>query len=381
MLQTFLNNKPLFYDEIDYSRMPRVFERVKKNIKIPKTIHIIGTNGKGTTGRFLASALYAKGFNVGHYSSPHIIDFNERVWLNGKNVSNRDLDKAHQKLLNILTPQESNSLSYFEYTTLISMVIFENLEYVILEAGLGGEYDATAVFPKLLTVVTPIGIDHEAFLGDNIEDIVTTKLNAIENIAILGKQKNVEVYQIADNIAKKNRIKIILFDSLLEEEDFSKIDNISDYLSLAPYLSQNLQLAIAVLKYLKIEYDAKDFYNAKLFGRLSSLNSNILLDVGHNILASESIANSLKDQKYILIYNSYKDKNYKKILSILKPIIEHIELIDIVDERIEDKNILRKTIATLEILCKDFIKIDNDKKYLVFGSFKVVEEFLKKYNA
>ena len=143
--------------------MPRVYEKVKQRLPLPKIVHIIGTNGKGTTGRFLASCLHSLGYKIGHYTSPHILKFNERIWLNGNDVSDDILNNAHDELQTILTQEDSNSLSYFEYTTLLAMLIYKDCDYVVLEAGLGGEYDATAVFPKVLTLVTPIDFDHEAF--------------------------------------------------------------------------------------------------------------------------------------------------------------------------------------------------------------------------
>ena len=380
MLEIFLNQKPLYYDEIDYERMPKIYNKLKEHLKLPKIIHLIGTNGKGTTGRFLASALYSKGFSVGHYTSPHIINFNERVWINNRDASSEDLEEAHTKLLTLLSDEDSKALSYFEYTTLLAMVMFESLEYVVLEAGLGGEHDATAVFPKIMTLVTPIDIDHEAFLGDTLEKITTTKLNAIKNIAILGTQKNNEVYTTAKNIERKNSVQIFKVEDFLRDKDYKKIETIAENLTLAPYLTQNLQLAISALNFLKIEYSIKDFKNSKLFGRVTPLNKNILIDVGHNILASQAIANSCQGEKYILIYNSYKDKNYKEIVNILKPIVRWVELIDIEDDRIEDSSILSKVVSDLGLDVKKFVKVQENEKYLVFGSFKVVEEFLKIYN-
>ncbi len=87
ILKEYLSQKPLYYEKIDYTRMPRIYDKIKSYLPLVKIIHIIGTNGKGTTGRFLASALHSIGFSTGHYTSPHILEFNERVWLNGENTS------------------------------------------------------------------------------------------------------------------------------------------------------------------------------------------------------------------------------------------------------------------------------------------------------
>lgn len=379
MLELFLNAKPLFYDEIDYTRMPRVYKRIKEQLPLPKIIHLVGTNGKGTTGRFLASALYSMGFCVGHYSSPHIVAFNERIWLDGENISDDILESAHKKLQNLLKREESDALSYFEYTTLLAIIVYEKCDYVVLEAGLGGEHDATAVFENMLTLITPVGMDHEAFLGNTIEKIATTKLHAVQKAAILSAQNSTEVRDIAREMSRDKGWQIFEVETLLQDEDKNKIVQIAEQLTLAPYLQENLKLAIAALKYLKLEYRAEFFYKSRLFGRLSEITQNILLDVGHNVLAASAIAKSLKGEKYRVIYNSYRDKNYKEILSILKPIIERIEIIKVEDSRIEKPELLKEALSDLGIEYMPFKEIEEKKRYLVFGSFSVAEAFLKGY--
>ncbi len=380
MLQEFLENKPLYYNEIDYARMPRVYEKIKSHFNISKIVHIVGTNGKGTTGRFLAAALVYQGFKVGHYTSPHILEFNERIWLNGSNVTNAELELAHEQLQVILTTKDSEQLSYFEYTTLLAMLVFKMCDYIILEAGLGGEYDATAVFAKVLTLVTPIDLDHEAFLGNSIKAIATTKLNAMQNNVILAKQKFHEVESIAKEIASIKGAKIYTTKDFLDTTDDKKINEICEKLSLVEYLKENLKLSISALKFLGFDYSAENFENSRLFGRLSKIADNVIVDVGHNPLAAKSIAEALKGKKYILVYNSYKDKNYKEILRILKPIIWHVEIIDLVGERVESSQLLQNALNELEIEYSALKALRDDKEYLVFGSFSVVETFLREYN-
>ncbi|MBU1659497.1 bifunctional folylpolyglutamate synthase/dihydrofolate synthase [bacterium] len=359
--------------------MPRVYEKIKSHLCTSKTIHIIGTNGKGTTGRFLATALHSLGWKTGHYTSPHILEFNERIWLSGNNVSNEQLDEAHQKLLSLLSLEDVNSLSYFEYTTFLAMMLFIGCDFVVLEAGLGGEHDATAVFSNELTLVTPIDIDHEAFLGNTIKEIATTKLNAIQKNAILASQKFEEVQKIAAEICLKKIASLHSMDELLDENDTANIQKISQTLKLAPYLQDNLKLSVSALKFLGMHYNETHLKNAKLFGRLSKIDENVFIDVGHNPLAAASLLNALEGEKYILIYNSYKDKNYQEILRILKPIIRHVEIIDVTDNRIESKQTLQKVLTDLEIKYKDYKERDPRFLYLVFGSFSVVEAFLREY--
>ena len=378
MLQKYLDEKPLYYDEIDYARMPRVYEKIKHNFKVPKIIHIIGTNGKGTTGRFLASALYSLGFDTGHYTSPHILEFNERIWLNGNNASFEILEEAHKKLQTILSEDDAKSLSYFEYTTLLSQVVYSKCDYVVLEAGLGGEYDATAVFPKILTLLTPIDIDHEAFLGDTITEIATTKLNAVQNNLIIANQKYLEVIDVVNKLVVDKKINFNTIDGLLDINDKKKIDNISKKLDLVGYLKDNLSLSISALKFLDLNYEEPHFDNARLYGRMTKFTSNIIIDVGHNILAASSILKALNKKTFILIYNSYKDKDYKEILNILKPLIKRVEIIYVDDKRIEAKEKLQIVLSKLDIQYQDFKLCNNSENYLVFGSFSVVESFLKK---
>lgn len=378
-VKEYLNSKPLYYEKIDYTRMPRVYEKIKCNLVTPKIIHVIGTNGKGTTGRFLANALYSIGFNTGHYTSPHILEFNERIWLNGLNISDAELESAYEELQKALTKEDADSLSYFEYTTLLAAVIFKKCEYVVMEAGLGGEHDATSVFEKSLTLVTPIGYDHEAFLGANIEQIAATKLNAVQNNAIIATQNYDEVYSVANKISEERALNIYRVNQHITTADREKIDEISEILSLAPYLKDNLTLSVAALNFLNLKYEIKDFKYKPLFGRVTKISDNITIDVGHNVLAAQGIVKALEGNKYVVVYNSYKDKNYKEILLILKPIILHVEIIAINDQRAESLENIKNTLKNLKIEYTIFKEIRSELNYLVFGSFSVVERFLREY--
>jgi dihydrofolate synthase / folylpolyglutamate synthase len=379
VLQEFLESKPLYYTEIDYTRMPRAYSSIKEKFKLPKIIHIVGTNGKGTTGRFLATALIRRGYKTLHYTSPHILEFNERIWINGTNISDQKLEQLHENLQELLPQEFIDGLSYFEYTTFLAVLAASECDYLILEAGLGGEHDATAVFENILTLVTPIDKDHEAFLGNTIESIATTKLNAVQKKAILAKQKHQDLYKVAKEIEVKNGVVVTAVENYITQEDEEKIFQIAQQNSLPAYLVENLRLSIATLKEFGITYSQEDFLNAKLFGRLTQLEANILVDVGHNALAANAIYEVLKGSKFTLVYNSYKDKDYKQILEILKPIISKVLIIEVHDDRIEKKEKLESTLEILTIPYNQFEKIEEGESYLVFGSFSVVEKFLKVY--
>ena len=378
-LNNFLNKKPLFYKKIDLERMPKAFELIKDKINLKPVIHIVGTNGKGSTGRFLAHTLLKRGYSVGHYTSPHILKFNERIWINGNDINEEDLEKAHQKLQKLLPKRVSESLSYFEYTTLLAAIAFEEVDFVIMEAGLGGEFDATNVFKKKISLITPIDFDHQNFLGNTIEEIAETKLNSIEKEAIIGVQKwKMEngKWKIKD-FAKRLKPEAKIYDYLefFEEEE---IEELREDFKFPKFLFDNYLLAMSFLKKENIKFSIKDIEDLRLRGRFEEIEKDLWIDVGHNPLAARAIDSSL-EKKVNLVYNTYKDKNYEEILKILKPKINKLYLIDVDNERIEDKEKIKEVAKKLDIEVEEFKEIK--KPMLVFGSFSVVEEFLKGYNA
>jgi dihydrofolate synthase/folylpolyglutamate synthase len=372
-VKEFLNKKPLFYKEIDITRMPKAYNLIKNKIKLNPVIHIIGTNGKGSTGRFLAHTLLKRGYKVGHYTSPHILKFNERIWINGKNISNEELERAHSHLQQLLPKNISESLSYFEYTTLLAAIAFENLDFVILEAGLGGEFDATNVFDKKITLVTPIDFDHQNFLGNSIKEIATTKLNAIEKEAIIGKQ----IHKIEKSFLEfakelKPSAEIHNYLDFFEKEE---INALKKEFKFPEFLFDNYLLAMSFLKKEKIPFSIKDIEDLTLPGRMHEIEKDLFIDVGHNPLAANAIVKTL-NKKVNLVYNTYKDKDYKEILKILKPKINKLYLIDVKNERIEDKEKIKEVAKNLGIKVEEYKGIK--KPMLIFGSFSVVEEFLRR---
>ena len=379
-LENFLSRKPLFYDVIDVERFPKAYQMVAHLLPATKIIHLVGTNGKGSTGRFLALALSRAGKKVGHYTSPHIMRFNERIWLNGSEINDEALESAHEKLLSLLPEAISEALSYFEYTTLLAMVAYEGCEYVVCEAGLGGEFDATNAFDKVLSIFTPIDFDHAAFLGTTIDSIATTKLRSMQSIALLGKQKHSDVERIAHTITDEKRCKLYTLSERVTPTIEEAALHLATKNSLSDYLRDNLILAMSAYEMLGFKATEELFDQSALFGRLSSIAPNITLDVGHNALAAESIVQHYAGKKVTLLYNTYGDKEYREILTLLKPIIDSVEIIEVNEERIVEQNLLESVLDELKIPFAPFETIREDKEYLVFGSFSVAETFLKRMN-
>jgi len=378
----FISNKPLYYKEIDYTRIYKAYDILKPSIKKPKIIHLIGTNGKGSTGRIIATLLSLQNIKVGHFSSPHILKFNERIWINGEDIKDNNLEKAHQKLYKTLGKEVSEGLSYFEYTTLLSLVALEEMDIIVFEAGLGGEFDATNIVKKKLTLFTPIGFDHQDFLGKTIKEIATTKINAISQKAIIGFQPYSEVYTIAKEIAKKKNSKLYFLKEYYEKKEAKKLKEITQEIGWSDYLYENSLLAINALRLLDLPYNLEDIKKVKLFGRFYQIKPNIIIDVGHNLLATEAISKALTqkygDKKIILVYNSLNDKDYIAILKKLKKHIKRVEIIKIDTPRALDISLLENGLRELSIEFNLFKNINNNENYLVFGSFYVVEAFIKK---
>jgi dihydrofolate synthase / folylpolyglutamate synthase len=372
----FLEAKPLYYKEIDHERVHSAYGMLKLHIKQPRTIHVVGTNGKGSTGRMVAHLAHKNGLTVGHFSSPHILKFNERIWLNGSDSSDEVLEEAHQKLFMILGKDMSEKLSYFEYTTLLSFVVFENCDLMVLEAGLGGEFDATNVCDKALSVITPIGIDHQAFLGESIEEIAGTKIRSIQKALLLAPQVYDEVPEVAKQIADEKGAKLYL--SLCPSHRMTELEVIAQEKSWGKYLIDNACVSLQALDILDISYDVNDLRSLELFGRFYPLTENIRIDVGHNPLAAKAIAKALED-KVVLIYNSLDDKDYETVLRTLKPKVKRVEIIPIDSQRATTLSEIENALEKVGIEYGYFEgKIDKDEHYLVFGSFYVVENFLKK---
>ncbi|MDD5211836.1 MAG: bifunctional folylpolyglutamate synthase/dihydrofolate synthase, partial [Sulfuricurvum sp.] len=326
----------------------------------------------------LATALSRLGKTTGHYTSPHILQFNERIWIDGADSTNADLENAHQKLGGFLDAPTADSLSYFEYTTLLAMVAFESCEYVVLEAGLGGEFDATNVFKKVLSVFTPIDFDHRAFLGSTIDSIAGTKLRSMKSKALLGVQTHLIVEEIAHEIALEKKCQLHNVQELINPRIGAIALHLATKNGLSDYLRDNCELAMAAFELLGYKVQETLFDQNVLFGRLSRIASNVTLDVGHNALAARAIAQAFQGKKVTLVYNTYADKDYHGILSILTPIIDNVEIIAIEEQRVVPRHVLESALEELGLHYGSFETVNPDKEYLVFGSFSVAEAFLKR---
>lgn len=403
--RAFLATKSQSYDNINRFRAGRIYHKFSEIFGKKQIVQIIGTNGKGSTGRFLAQILCEAGFSVGHFTSPHIFDFNERFWLNGKNLNDNALNAAHIALSRLLK-EDLNSLSYFEYATFLAFLALKKCDFLIFEAGLGGEFDATSVFEKELSLFTPISRDHTQILGDTITEISRTKLKAMCKNAIIADTQEKQSFEIAEKIALLKGANLFRVSEIFNEipaEIQAEFSKYAKKFALPKFLQENLKHAICAAKFLLNSRrnlgESKNIsilgnLNANLLkaitnlkkldlkGRCQEIAPNLFIDVGHNEAAARAILahfKALKINKITLIYNAFLDKDIRAILAILKPIIAKISVFEYESDRKLGTNEIKSAAKALNITCESFKELKNSEINLVFGSFMLVENFVRFY--
>ncbi|HEC1781650.1 TPA: bifunctional folylpolyglutamate synthase/dihydrofolate synthase, partial [Campylobacter lari] len=300
--QQTLSQKTMHVQKISRFFMFSMYEKYKKFIPKTKNIQIIGTNGKGSTGRFLALLLLEQGCKVGHYTSPHIFEFNERFWLNGKITGNELLEKAHEELESVFL-DDVKKLSYFEYATFLAFFVFKDCDYVILEAGVGGEYDATSVFEIDFSIFTKIGFDHQDLLGKNLDEIARTKLKAMSAKALINHKQETKVLNLAQKIAKLKQASLNI--SSLDKNTiiYPCVQEYIQKYNLATFLKDNLFLALEAFSKICAKNEKElicsisNLPKLDLKGRCEQISQNIFVDVGHNEMAALTLAEIFKEKK------------------------------------------------------------------------------------
>lgn len=273
-------------------------------------IHIAGTNGKGSTCAFMASILQQKGYRVGLFTSPHLVDFRERIRVNGRPILQKDVIHFCNQ-----TIEASLDLSFFEITLAMALVHFKNehCDFVVLETGMGGRLDATNVVTPLLSVITNISYDHKTFLGETLEEIAIEKAGIIKSkIPVICGEKRKELIELFRQKAKEMDAPLVIHNDQIEDQ--SK--------KIPQYQRENASIAIKALKILGIDSTHIDiiqtwnnlFKDTGFIGRLfaSRLNENLWFDVSHNEEGLQTTLNSFKlisGVKPIIIFGACNDKS------------------------------------------------------------------------
>lgn len=286
-------------------------------------IHIGGTNGKGSTSNMLASVLQESGYTIGLYNSPHLIDFTERIKVNGKNCDKEFVFNFIQKLKNL--PEDIRP-SFFEFTTIMTFEYFyqQKVDFAIIEVGLGGRLDSTNIIKPLVSAITNVQLDHQNILGNTIEEIAAEKAGIIKNnTPIISGDENDTVKNIIKEKAERENAPFI-------DASLLKTDLQSDL--KGNYQEKNIRVVKALVDELrKLDITITDHTlekgllhvhnNTHFIGRWFEFSQNPLTicDTAHNQAGLEQVfaqLNSINKHKHVIL-GFVNDKKIDEVMSLL----------------------------------------------------------------
>jgi len=288
-----------------------------------KSIHVAGTNGKGSSSHLLASVLQEAGYNVGLYTSPHLKDFRERIRINGKKINK---DWVVDFIENNSSFFEQHKLSFFEMTVGMAFSYFdkESVDIAIIEVGLGGRLDSTNIIHPEVSLITNIGLDHTDILGDTIPEIAREKAGIIKpNTPVVVSEFNEETVPIFKEVANKMNSKILFADSGNYNSDY-------EIGLLGSYQKRNIKGVLGTLNLLKgFEIREEDkvngfknvVKNTGLMGRWQKIGDQptVICDTAHNKDGLSYVLEQLKIQEFDtlhIVIGVVKDKNITDILPL-----------------------------------------------------------------
>ena len=289
-----------------------------------KTIHVAGTNGKGSTSHMLASVLQEAGYKVGLYTSPHLKDFRERVKINGKLIKKIEVINF---IKNNKAFFEANNLSFFEMTVGLAFDCFakHKVDIAVVEVGLGGRLDSTNIITPVVSVITNIGYDHTQFLGETLSEIAFEKAGIIKNkIPVVIGEYQQEVFSVFEKIAKEKASPLFL---AATQENSTYLSDLK-----GAYQIHNIKTVLQTIEVLK----AKGFViseknsrnglqkvvkNTGLLGRWQVLNEQpkVICDTAHNAEGLHYVLKQLQEEKFDqlhIVLGVVNDKDLKSVLPL-----------------------------------------------------------------
>ncbi len=331
---------PKLHPKNDLSYIRRILKQLNNPQDSVKTIHVTGTNGKGSTSYYLSNLLQKAGQKTGLFVSPYIYEFNERIQLNGKNISNNDLIKTANKIetaIEIIKKDDPDfSLVTFEYEVALAFQFFaqENCDYAVIEVGIGGEHDKTNVIVPEVSVITTIGLDHEKIIGPTLKDIAKEKSGIIKsNKPVVLGNVHQNVLEILLNKAQSENSKsfllgrdfqIKIMPDVIEYQDSKTIYNFA----LRPLVeAYDIGIAVQAIQLLQLDLDRKKIEEAinetRIPGRYDVIQTSpeIIVDGAHNLQAMENLLNLVRKKKkgqiYVLL-GMMKDKDLGPVTKLFK---------------------------------------------------------------
>ncbi|MCR4831328.1 MAG: bifunctional folylpolyglutamate synthase/dihydrofolate synthase [Pseudobutyrivibrio sp.] len=358
-----------------------------------KIIHIAGTNGKGSVAAFVSSILQAASFSskdkfkVGLFTSPHLIEYTERIQVDGKQISKDDVKRLGEKLLGIEMKLEP---TMFDYWLAMAMLYFkeQGVNYVVLETGLGGAKDSTngLSYPPMVCAITSIGLEHTQYLGDTLEKIAGEKAGIIKSgVPVVIGQMPDEARDVIIQRCQGLGCKYFLT---------NEIDENTKLGLFGKYQRKNAAVAEAVVKCLDLDLNKEiiktGLANASWQGRMQIISKDpfVLVDGAHNPSGVKALYDSLAlefpNEDFSFIMAVMADKDYLEMAQIISPVANRIFTVTVESERALQAKDLADAINGIGIEaynCDSYdVALKEAKKYenriIVFGSLYFIGEIL-----
>ena len=399
-------------------KLKKIYELLGKPCENKKVVHIAGTNGKGSTATFLENIFFAAGYSVAKFTSPHILRFNERILVNKEMISDEDVVKYCEAVMNVL---EENVLqiNFFEIATFVALLYFKekNPDFIFLETGLGGRYDATNIVKSTIAAITNVSFDHVALLGNSLYEIADRKAGIIKDGELCIYAQNLGELEEAVKRETDNSVNVLeKYKNLqveLDNRNYKTVVKITENKNLeksfvlplfGKFQANNFLIAYEIAKIYEI--DDKVIQNGvsqiSLAGRFEifSQDPTTILDVAHNEdsvkVLTENLNELFKDDEVIFIlsilgtkniatiFEKILGKNYKIFITSLKEVTYGLSA-DEIKKNLENSNISTKNIIFEDDILQAYnqakemvLKKENSYKAIVVcGSFYEIAKFKK----
>ncbi len=308
-----------------------------------RSIHIAGTNGKGSVASTLASILHQAGFRVGLYTSPHLVHFNERIRINNRDISNDEVVKLYQAVLKV--HQGDREPTFFEFTTAMALLSFGNhqVDWAIIETGMGGRLDATNMIEPAISIITNISLEHQFYLGKTLAEIAGEKAGIIKNqTPVISAVKKDAARQVVKEIARKKDAPLFQMGRDFRVRRKTQHSQIFSYYGMdhvwrdlrtalqGRFQVENAALALAACELIRregeplpLEQIIEGLEWVQWPGRLEMIQGQpmMILDGAHNLRSAYTLADFLQEEikprKITLVAGILDDKPYEKMLKAL----------------------------------------------------------------
>jgi dihydrofolate synthase/folylpolyglutamate synthase len=397
----YIHSIPKFRRPLGNANLEKLLCAMGNPHRKQRFIHIAGTNGKGSTAAMTAQILKESGYKVGLFTSPYIEVFNERIRINGENISNEEIAKYTARVKE--TMERNNApVSEFAFVTAAALLYFyeKECDFVVLEVGMGGKLDATNVISdSVVSVICKIGIDHTQYLGNTIEEITLEKCGIIRKKGCVVSHPNNAVREIIRRCADEKDARLIFAEDASACEGGFLYKGKKYPLSLkGSYQPQNAAVVVEIVNamrskgfFIPEEAVCKGFANTSWAARFEYMSENVIIDGGHNMDGIRALKKSLEDLKrdVVLVIAMMEDKDYENCIRYLVPAAKSVvateldmprclvaeRIFDIVSELGIPVQVIKNPISALD----EAIKISDNAVVCVCGSLYLAGEIRKKF--